>query len=144
MFNSLFDKSVDMDIESRGEFTLARRRKIHNAFMLEPVTDDVIMTRHYENYLIVVADIVLPITGTATQWQTNARTEAGCINWVKTGYNKWRHEHPHEVLPLLPVVSAVAADTAEPSGSCLKTLSIYLGSTCTRAGRWRSSIRVSW
>ena len=69
MFNSLFDKSVDMDITSRGAFTLARRRKIHNAFMLEPVTDDVIMTRHYENNLIIVAEIILPITGTATQWQ---------------------------------------------------------------------------
>ena len=35
MFNSLFDKSADMDIESRGEFTLARRRKIHTTFQLE-------------------------------------------------------------------------------------------------------------
>ena len=42
--------------------------------------------------------------------------KAGCINWVKTGYNRWRHEHPHEILQLLPVVPAGTADAAEPSG----------------------------
>jgi hypothetical protein len=116
MFNSLFDKSVDVNIETRGDFTLARRRKIHATFQLEPVTDDVIMTQHYENYLIIVAEIALPITGTSTQWQTNARTEAGCINWVKTGYNKWRHDHTHEALPMMPVVPVATAHAAEPSG----------------------------